>query len=169
MSTLLVIDAQQPFLDRLGPDAPCWAGIADALARARAASWPVVHVHHHAPGDAFDLSGPGGQPVAAAAPRPGERIVVKAAPSALTAPDFAAALPASGDVYVCGGHVAGCVQATVNDLARQGRRVHLIDGALIAGDHRQADGTVVPNAAVLAHGLRMMAGAAEVVPATAIA
>ena len=41
MSTLLVIDAQQPFLDRLGPDAPCWGGIADALAR-HAPDVPVV-------------------------------------------------------------------------------------------------------------------------------
>ncbi|HEX6888263.1 MAG TPA: isochorismatase family protein, partial [Candidatus Nanopelagicales bacterium] len=84
--TVLLIDWQEEYRtgDLVLHDVEASIGrAAEVLARGRASGARIVHVAHHgAPGQMFDRTAPRGAFVADLAPRPGEAVVEKTAPSA---------------------------------------------------------------------------------------
>lgn len=125
-SALVVIDAQRFYatgaLALPGLDAALRA-LAEALARARAAGVPVVHVHHHGnPGTPFDPAGALAAPLPQAAPLPSEQRLVKRMPSAFNETPLEKTLRNLGvSTPVFAGFMTHmCVSSAVRDALERG-------------------------------------------------
>jgi nicotinamidase-related amidase len=146
---LLLIDAQVAMATRRDAGDP-WAEpqaearIAALLAAFRTAGLPVIHVHHHAtdPSDDFHPTHPGAQPLPAAAPLPGEPVVIKRGSSAFIGTDLADRLAALGDpmLVIAGGEVNYCVNSTTRMAGNLGYQAAVATDALIGFGQRLRDG-----------------------------
>ncbi|MGH2872325.1 MAG: cysteine hydrolase family protein [Solirubrobacteraceae bacterium] len=152
---LVVIDIQNEYFpggNLTLPDAEAAAGRAGAaIAAARAAGVPVIHIQHEEP-DSQDWFVPGSHGAEinpAAAPVGDELVIVKHQPNSFLKTDLAQRLERLGATRVafCGMMTSMCVDATVRAAADLGVRPVLIDDACAAPDleHR---GARVPAAAV---------------------
>lgn len=155
---LLLIDAQIAMAMRRDAGDP-WAEpqaearIAALLAAFRKAGLPVIHVHHHAgdPADDFHPAHPGAQPLAAAAPLPGEPVVIKHGSSAFIGTDLAERLAALGDpaLVIAGGEVNYCVNSTTRMAGNLGYQATVAADALIGFGQRLRGGRRVSAGDVL--------------------
>jgi nicotinamidase-related amidase len=150
VATLLLIDWQEEYrtgalvLD--GVEAAIGRA-ALVLGRARAAGARVVHVAHAgAAGGMFHRSGPGGRFVAELAPRPGEVVVEKTAPSAFTGTGLAEVLDAGGrrPLVVMGAMTHMCVSSTLRAAAELGHACCVVADACATRDLPLPGGGVVP-------------------------
>ncbi len=111
---------------------------AEAIAAARAASVPVVHIRHEEPeSDEWFVPGSrGAETHAAVAPAEGELVVVKHHPNSFIETDLAERLAAFGAsrVAFCGMMTSMCVDATVRAAADLGLEPVLVDDACAAPD-----------------------------------
>ena len=148
-AALLVIDMQIGMADRIAagralavPQAE--ANLTALLARARALGLPVIHVHHDDPDPAspFRKGQPGGAPMPAAAPLPGETVLWKSTSSAFAGTGLDAHLRRIGAdrVIVTGAVAAFCVASTTRAASDLGFQVILPRDALLAFDIGHIDG-----------------------------
>jgi nicotinamidase-related amidase len=124
---------------------------AEAIAAARAADVPVVHIRHEEPDstEGFVPGSPGAETHASVAPADGEHVVVKNSPNSFLETDLGEHLASVGAkrVAFCGMMTSMCVDATVRAAVDKGLTALLVDDACAAPDleHR---GTQVPADAV---------------------
>lgn len=105
---------------------------ADLLARARAAGSPVIHIRHDAGvGSPYDVLAEIGQIAPMVAPRPGEKIITKAYPSAFEQTTLAADLAALGrkDLVLAGFMTHMCVNSTARAAFNHGYRPVVVAAA----------------------------------------
>ncbi len=152
-STLVVVDPQHEYLDGALPLAGIDAAldeIAALLARAREAGSPVVHMLQLGrPGGLFD--GARAQPVARAAPRPGEPVLRKARPSAFSGTDLDFVLRGLGrrDLVLAGFMTHMCVSTTARAALDLGYRTTVVASATATRDLPAPGGDgVIPAASV---------------------
>jgi nicotinamidase-related amidase len=139
---LVVIDIQNEYFPGGAltlPDAQGAAGrAAEAIAAARAAGIPVVHIRHEEPGsDQWFVPGSNGVEInPAVAPGEGEAVIVKHHPNSFLGTELAERLAGAGAsrVAFCGMMTSMCVDATVRAAADLGLDPVLIDDACAAPD-----------------------------------
>jgi nicotinamidase-related amidase len=154
-AVLLVIDAQREYVDgRLplaGIDESLAVGAA-LLARARAASAPVVHVLHRGAGALFNPQADGFQPAAPMTPLAGEAIVEKTLANAFAATNLAEVLERTGrrQLIVIGYMTHNCVSATVRAARDHGYAATVVAPATGTRDLPDGRGGTLPAAAVQA-------------------
>lgn len=160
-ATLVLIDCQNEYVDGLLPlhgVNQALDEIAVLLAAARDVGAPVVHVVHKGrAGGPFDLDARGGAIAAAAAPLPGETVVVKTLPNAFTVPDLAESLAALGrrKLVVAGFQTHMCVSATVRAALDHGFWSTVVASACATRDLPSVLGGVMP--ATLQHAATLTA------------
>jgi len=149
-SAVIMIDCQREYVDGKLPlpgVAPALAEGARLLARARAASAPIIHVVHHGrpggglfdPGTAFAGIAP------EVAPEDGERQVIKGKPNAFAATDLSEILQASGrkELIVAGFMTHMCVSSTVRAALDLGYRCTVVGDAVATRDLPDGKGGIV--------------------------
>lgn len=174
-SALVIIDAQMEYVDGQVPLSgigPALDTLADLLARARAASAPVVHiVHQGKPGGLFDPEGHGGQVAPQAAPQEGEQIVGKTLPNAFANTNLHDVLQAIGrpSVTFAGFMTHMCVSASARSALDHGYGVTVAADATATRDLPDPLGGVLSADAVHHAALAALADRfGAVVPAGAI-
>jgi nicotinamidase-related amidase len=150
---LIVIDAQQEYFAPVGkvvlPDGPTAVkGIARALAWARSARVPVIHVVHESrrPGAAIFV--PGSPALAVhpdAAPIDGEPVFTKTLPGSFTGTPLEETLRARGidRVILAGFMTQMCVDTTARQAAHLGFGVTVLADATAAKDVTDPGGVVI--------------------------
>jgi nicotinamidase-related amidase len=157
MRAVLVIDMQEGMADRIRagrpvavPEAP--DRIARLLASARARGTTIVHVLHDDPHpeSPFRLGQPGAEPMACAAPLPGETVLWKHGSSAFHGTGLDAHLRDLGvtEVVITGAVAAFCVTSTVRQASDLGYQVLLPQDALLGFDLPAHDGGRIDAATV---------------------
>lgn len=130
-TALLVIDVQQALVDALAASrrSALLTTIAGLVARARAASVPVIYVRHE--DDELVPGTPPWQIAAEIAPRPEEPIVEKRFRDAFRETHLADVLGERSveHLVVCGMQTEFCVDATIREAERRGYRVTLVADA----------------------------------------
>jgi nicotinamidase-related amidase len=127
-AAVVVIDAQQEYVDGLLalPDvARALDEIGRLLARARAASTPIIHIVHHGnPGGPFAPDSRGAEIARPAKPAPGEAVVGKRLPNAFASTDLADRLAAlkRPEIVLVGFMTHMCVEATARRSTTGSRR-----------------------------------------------
>lgn len=152
---LIVIDVQQEYFAPVGrlplPDGPrAVEQIARALAWARGAGVPVVHVVHESrrPGAALFAPGsPGLEVHPAARPAADEPVVLKHLPGAFTGTPLERLLRERGAerLVLAGFMTQMCVDTTARQGAHLGFRVSVLADATAAMDVRGPDGRLIPH------------------------
>jgi nicotinamidase-related amidase len=153
-AALVVIDAQQEYFAPLGkvvlPDGPAaMARIARALAWARGAGVPVVHIVHESRRPGATTFAPGSPTLAVhpqAAPAPGEPVMTKHLPGSFTGTALEAFLRERGveRVLVAGFMTQMCVDTTARQAAHLGFAVTVLADACAARAVTGPDGVTVP-------------------------
>lgn len=139
-AAVVVIDAQREYVDGLVPLAGVGAALDEierVLERARVAGAPVIHIKHRGrAGGAFDLSAPGGQIAAQAAPVAGEHVVEKALPNAFAGTDLKARIDATAksELVIVGFMTHMCVEATARAALDLGYKATVIAAATATRD-----------------------------------
>jgi nicotinamidase-related amidase len=119
------------------------ARIAALIAKARAASVPVLYVQHHGkdePNHPFKPGLPGYPFHDAIAPQPGDDVTVKTRSSAFHGTDFDAKLKKAGidHLVITGMQSEYCVDSAVRGAYERGYKVTLVGDAHSTGDTRVA-------------------------------
>jgi nicotinamidase-related amidase len=152
-TALIVIDAQQEYFAPIGkvvlPDGPTAVkGVARALAWARGAHVPVIHVVHESrrPGAAIFV--PGSPALAVhpdAAPIDGEPVLTKTLPGSFTGTPLEQTLRAQGieRVVLAGFMTQMCVDTTARQAAHLGFTVTVLADATAAKDVTGPDGATI--------------------------
>jgi nicotinamidase-related amidase len=146
-TALLVIDMQKGF------DDPCWGArnnpaaewrIASLLHHWRAASAPIVHVHHcsQSPDGCFRAGTAGIEPKLQAVPREGEGVYRKSVNSAFIGTTLEADLRQRGigSLVIVGLTTNHCVSTTVRMAGNLGFRTCVVSDATATFDRTGADG-----------------------------
>jgi len=154
-AALIVIDAQEEYFAPLGklvlPAAPeAVRRIARALAWARGAGVPVIHVVHESRRPGATTFVPGSPALAVhadAAPAPGEPVVTKHLPGSFTGTPLEAMLRERGieRLVVAGFMTQMCVDTTARQAAHRGFAVTVLSDATAARDVTAPDGAVIPH------------------------
>lgn len=174
---LLVIDCQMEFARRTAAGIPrsnpeAETQIAQVIARFRARSLPVVHVHHDDPNpkSGFRLGTPGGVVMPCAAPLAGEPIFVKHGSSGFIGTGLEDHLHKAeiSRLVVVGAAVNFCVASTVRMAANLGFDVVLISDAVFGFGVTGPDKVSHDPNVVLSVTLGTLAGFAQVVPLSQI-
>lgn len=164
-TALVVIDMQMGMADRIAagralavPEAE--TRLAALVAKARACGLPVIHVHHDDPDPAspFRKGLPGAEPMACAAPIPGEVVFWKSASSAFSGTGLDRHLRhlGVGRIIVTGAVAAFCVTSTTRAASDLGFEVILPRDALLAFDIAHLDGGRIDAQTVLAVTLSLL-------------
>jgi nicotinamidase-related amidase len=163
-AAVVVIDAQQEYVDGLLalPDvAPALDEIGRLLARARAASTPIIHIVHHGnPGGPFAPDSRGAQIARPAKPAPGEAVVGKRLPNAFASTDLADRLAAlkRPEILLVGFMTHMCVEATARAAIDNGLKATVIANATATRDLPDPiSGHAVPAAEVHRNALAALA------------
>ena len=168
-----VIDAQQEYVDgvlALPGVAPALDEIGKLLARARAASTPIIHIVHHGnPGGPFAPDSAGAEIASPAAPAPGEAVLGKRLPNAFASTDLATRLAAlkRPEILLVGFMTHMCVEATARAAIDNGLKATVVASATATRDLPDPlTGGVVPAAEVQRNALAALADRfATIVPA----
>lgn len=157
-AALIVIDAQQEYFAPTGamvlPDGPAAVkNIARALAWARRAGVPVVHIVHESRRPGAKTFVPGSPAVAVhpdAAPTDGEPVFTKHLPGSFTGTPLEATLRAQGveRLVVTGFMTQMCVDTTARQAAHLGFTVTVLSDATAARAVIGPDGAEIPADAV---------------------
>jgi nicotinamidase-related amidase len=174
-AAIVVIDAQQEYVDgllALPAVAPALDEIGRLLARARAASAPIIHIVHHGnPGGPFAPDSPGAEIASPARPAPGEPVVSKRLPNAFGSTDLADRLHAlkKAEIVLVGFMTHRCVEATARAAIDNGLRATVVASATATRDLPDPlTGAVVSAAEVQRNALAALADRfATIVPNTA--
>ena len=149
-SVLILIDAQREYVDGKLPLTGIEAAVAEAAAlldRARHAGTPVIHiVQRSAPGGAlFDPDTPAAAIVDALAPRPGEPVIAKTAPSAFFQTTLDEQLRHLGrkNLIIAGYMTHMCVAASTHAAFDLNYNVTVVANACATRDIPGADGAIV--------------------------
>jgi nicotinamidase-related amidase len=134
-AAVVVIDAQQEYVDGL----LALPGVAPGrlLARARAASTPIIHIVHHGnPGGPFAPDSRGAEIARPAKPAPGEAVVGKRLPNAFASTDLADRLAAlkRPEIVLVGFMTHMCVEATARAAIDNGLKATVIANATATRD-----------------------------------
>ena len=141
MRALVIIDIQNEYSDAGKWTLPRFeqaaARAAHAIAAARAAGVPVVHVRHEITSTdeyGFVPGSAGAQIAGAVAPADGEAVIVKHHPNSFLETDLAARLDALGDgpVAFAGMMTSTCVDSTVRAASDMGLEAVLVGDACAA-------------------------------------
>jgi nicotinamidase-related amidase len=153
-TALIVIDAQQEYFAPIGkvvlPDGPTAVkGIARALAWARRAGLPVIHIVHESvrPGAAiFVPASPALAVHPDAAPMTGEPVFTKHLPGSFTGTPLEQTLRAQGieRVVLAGFMTQMCVDTTARQAAHLGFGVTVLADATAAKEVTGPDGVAIP-------------------------
>jgi nicotinamidase-related amidase len=153
-TALVVIDAQQEYFAPTGkvvlPDGPAAArAIARALAWARGASVPVVHVVHESRKPGAAIFAPGSPALAIhpdARPQGDEPVLTKHLPGSFTGTPLEALLRERGieRVVLAGFMTQMCVDTTARQAAHLGFGVTVLADATAAMAVKGPDGAVIP-------------------------
>jgi nicotinamidase-related amidase len=139
-AAVVVIDAQQEYVDgllALPGVAPALDEIGRLLARARAASTPIIHIVHHGnPGGPFAPDSRGAEIARPAKPAPGEAVVGKRLPNAFASTDLADRLAAlkRPEIVLVGFMTHMCVEATARAAIDNGLKATVIANATATRD-----------------------------------
>jgi len=139
-AAVVVIDAQHEYVDgalALPGVAPALDEIGRLLARARAATVPIIHVVHHGrAGGLFAPDSHGAEIAAPAAPAPGEAVVAKSLPNAFASTDLASRIAAlkRPEILVVGFMTHMCVEATARAAIDNGLKATVIASATATRD-----------------------------------
>ena len=132
-STLVIIDAQNEYLDGMLALLPRVKPAVDALARllakARASGAPIVHVQNKGePGRLFDLEARGGAIIDAVKPIASESVVTKVWPNAFTQSELDATLKSLGrtQLVIAGFIMHMAVRATARAALDLGYKVTIV-------------------------------------------
>ena len=168
-TALLLIDIQQGLFD----EAPVYRGdemvrnAATLLARARAASIPILHVQHDGgSGDSLEKGTPGFEIHAAVAPRAGEHRIEKSHCSSFLNTGLDAKLKALGvtDIVVAGLQTDFCIDTACRVAHSLGYRVTLAEDA-----HSTFDTDLLTAPQIIAHTSRIIKDRfARMIPTAAI-
>ena len=163
-AAVVVIDAQQEYVDgmlKLPGEAPALDEIGKLLARARAASTPIIHIVHHGnAGGPFAPDSPGAEIASPATPAPGEAVVGKRLPNAFASTDLADRLHAlkRPEILVVGFMTHMCVEATARSAIDNGLKATVIANATATRDLPDPiSGQPVPAAEVQRNALAALA------------
>jgi nicotinamidase-related amidase len=163
-AAVVVIDAQHEYVDgalALPGVAPALDEIGRLLARARAATVPIIHVVHHGrAGGLFAPDSHGVEIAAPAAPAPGEAVVAKSLPNAFASTDLASRIAAlkRPEILVVGFMTHMCVEATARAAIDNGLKATVIASATATRDLPDPlSGAVVPAADVQRNALAALA------------
>lgn len=146
-AALLVVDVQTGFDDtswgnRNNPTAELC--IASLLRHWRAASAPVIHVHHHSssPAGCFRPGTPGSEPKILATPRAGESVYCKRVNSAFIGTTLEADLRSRAieSLVVVGLTTNHCISTTVRMAGNLGFKTFVVSDATATFDRAGADG-----------------------------
>jgi len=171
-AAVVVIDAQHEYVDgmlKLPGVAPALDEIGKLLARARAASTPIIHIVHHGnPGGLFAPDSDGAEIASPATPAPGEAVVGKRLPNAFASTDLADRLHAlkRPEILLVGFMTHMCVEATARAAIDNGLKATVIANATATRDLPDPlGGQAVPAAEVQRNALAALADRfATVVP-----
>src|SRR5262249_61893176 len=171
-AAVVVIDAQQEYVDgvlKLPDITPALEEIGKLLARARAASTPIIHIVHHGnPGGPFAPDSPGAEIASPATAARGEPVVAKRLPNAFGSTDLADRLHAlkKPEIVLVGFMTHMCVEATARAAVDNGLRATVVASATATRDLPDPlTGGVVPAAEVQRNALAALADRfATVVP-----
>jgi len=163
-AAVVVIDAQQEYVDgmlALPGVAPALGEIRQLLARARAASTPIIHIVHHGnPGGPFAPDSAGAEIASPATPAPGEPVVGKRLPNAFASTDLADRLHAlkRPEILLVGFMTHMCVEATARAAIDNGLKATVIANATATRDLPDPiSGQAVPAAEVQRNALAALA------------
>jgi len=163
-AAVVVIDAQQEYVDgmlALPGVAPALDEIGKLLARARAASTPIIHiVHHGSPKGPFAPDTPGAEIAWPAMPAPGEPVVGKRLPNAFASTDLCDRLHAlkRPEILLVGFMTHMCVEATARAAIDNGLKATVIASATATRDLPDPiSGQPVPAAEVQRNALAALA------------
>jgi nicotinamidase-related amidase len=154
-ATIVVIDAQREYVDGLLPLAgvdPALDEIGRLLARARAASAPVIHiVHQGREGGPFAPGSQGAEIAFPADPAPSEAVLTKRLPNAFASTDLSARVAAlkRPELVLVGFMTHMCVEATARSAIDNGFKATVVASATATRDLPDPlTGGVVPAAEV---------------------
>ena len=139
-AAVVVIDAQQEYVDGRLPLAgvgPALAEIGRLLARARAASTPVIHiVHQGGAAGPFAPGTPGVEIASPATPAPNEPVLTKRLPNAFASTDLADRLHAlkRPEIVLVGFMTHMCVEATARAAIDVGLKATVVANATATRD-----------------------------------
>lgn len=139
-TAIVVIDAQNEYVDGALPlpaVRPALDEIGRMLARARAATAPIIHVVQHGRENGIFAPGSHGAEIAApAAPAPGEAVVAKRLPNAFASTDLADRLAAlkKPEIVLVGFMTHMCVEATARAAIDLGFKASVIAAATATRD-----------------------------------
>ena len=163
-AALVVIDAQQEYVDGRLPLAgvgPALKEIGRLLARARAASTPIIHiVHHGGSAGPFAPGTPGAEIASPANPAPGEPVLPKRLPNAFASTDLADRLHAlkRPEIVLVGFMTHMCVEATARAAIDLGLKATVVANATATRDLPDPlTGDAVPAAEVQRNALAALA------------
>jgi nicotinamidase-related amidase len=173
-AAIVVIDAQQEYVDGLLPlrgVGPALAEIGRLLARARAASAPVIHiVHQGGSAGPFAPGSRGAEVASPATPAPNEPVLTKRLPNAFASTDLADRLHAlkRPEIVVVGFMTHMCVEATARAAIDLGLKATVVANATATRDLPDPlTGEAVPAAEVQRNALAALADRfATVVPSS---
>jgi nicotinamidase-related amidase len=163
-AALVVIDAQQEYVDGLLPlpgVGPALKEIGRLLARARAASMPIIHiVHHGGSAGPFAPHTSGAEIASPANPAPGEPVLSKRLPNAFASTDLADRLHAlkRPEIVLVGFMTHMCVEATARAAIDLGLKATVVANATATRDLPDPlTGDAVPAAEVQRNALAALA------------
>jgi len=163
-AAIVVIDAQQEYVDgalALPAIAPALDEIGALLARARAATTPIIHiVHRGQPDGPFAPGSPGAEIASPAIPAPGEAVVAKRLPNAFASTDLATRVTAlkRTEIVLVGFMTHMCVEATARAAIDNGLKATVIAKATATRDLPDPiTGRVLPAAEVHRNALAALA------------
>ncbi len=148
-SAIVLIDYQNDYLAgpiELPEAAKAIAVAEHVLMAARIRGSRIFHVlHKGAPGELFDRSAWGGQPIEQLAPAPGETIIEKTRPSSFFETGLAERLGGAGTSVIFMGFMTHmCVSTTVRDALDYGYAATVVADACATRDLPTRHGIVVP-------------------------
>lgn len=158
-AALVMVDCQNTYREGVMKLAGVEEALAEArrlLDRARAAGIPVFHIRHDAgAGSPYDLTAPIGQISDEVAPRDGEPVVTKNYPNAFVHTDLEEQLRAKGvkNVILAGFMTHMCINSTARGAFNLGFSPTIVAAATATRDLPDADGGVLPAAALQAASL----------------
>lgn len=173
-TALILIDIQNDYFPGGNWEVPgmqaAAAHAATALAAARAASVPVIHVRHEATNPAvpfFQPGTPGAEINPAVAPLPGETVILKHRPNAFLGTDLGEKLAgiAPGRLLIAGAMSQMCIDATTRAAVDLGHRVVVLHDACAAKE-QSFGGLDVPAPAVHAAIMAALSGTYAEIRAT---